>query len=398
MKKSLVYLLVVGSLLGAGFAQADEKELPEVFQGFTWNSQITISYDDLDALLDATVLDVGMSDRSSAKSSSTIGTRMRSSKNSDTAFEANRFIFEELKKSTVKDAFHDIRVSLEQVPSEIAMSELKTQEQLAYWLNLYNIALLETLISEYPIHDMEDELTGTDSILDRKFLNVAGHSLSLNDIQHNIVYKKFGDKPIVMYGFYQGNIGSPSLNPEPYTGDRVYHQLEHRAEEFINSNRGVVPAKKNTLEVSRFYEQSKALFANFDNDLKKHLSVFANADIRSDVKQAKRINTDIENWSITDIYGTARTYGAGAATNNAAMLDSVVSNSSKPIGGEGSGSGIGATNLSALSDQIASRTVNFGRFTPEQLELVQKLNMARKENLGTVEISDLPTKSDESKN
>ncbi|MEO2266642.1 DUF547 domain-containing protein [Pseudoalteromonas sp. YIC-656] len=398
MKKSLVHLLVVGSLLSPAFVQADEKELPDVFQGFTWNSQITISYDDLDALLDATVLDVGMSDRSSAKSSSTIGTRMRSSKNNDTAFEANRFIFEELKNSSVKDAFHDIRVSLEQVPSEISLSELKLQEQLAYWLNLYNVALLERLISEYPIHDMEDELTGKDSILDRKFLTVAGQSLSLNDIQHNIVYKKFGDKPIVMYGFYQGNIGSPSLNPEPYTGEKVYHQLEQRAQEFVNSNRGVVPAKKNTLEVSRFYEQSKALFPDFDNDLKKHLSIFANADIRSDVKQAKRINADIENWSITDIYGTSRTYGAGAATNSAAMLDSVVSNSSKPIGEEGSGSGIGATNLSSLSDQIASRTVNFGRFTPEQLELVQKLNMARKENSGSVEISDLPTKSDESNN
>ncbi len=398
MQKSLAYLLVIGSLLSPAVTQADEKELPEAFQGFTWNSQITISYDDLDALLNATVLDVGMSDRSSVKSSSTIGTRMRSSKNKDTAFEANRFMFEELKKSTVKDAFHDIRVSLEQVPSEILLSELKIQEQLAYWLNLYNVALLEKLIAEYPIHDMEDELTGKNSILDEKFLNVAGNALSLNDIQHNIVYKKFGDKPIVMYGFYQGNIGSPGLNPEPYTGDRVYHQLEHRAEEFVNSNRGVVPAKKNTLEVSRFYEQSKALFNDFDNDLKKHLIAYAKPDIKSDVKLAKRINTDIENWSITDIYGTARTYGAGSATNSAAMLDSVVSNSSKPVGDEGSGSGIGATNLSSLSDQIASRTVNFGRFTAEQLELVQKLNMSRKESSGTVEISDLPAKSDESNN
>jgi hypothetical protein len=89
---------------------------------------------------------------------------------------------------------------------------------------LYTTALLEKLIEHYPILSTEDLLFGDNSLLDEEFITVMGHSLSLNDIQHNIVFKKFGkSKPIVMYGFHQGNIGSPTLRPEAYVGSKVYY-------------------------------------------------------------------------------------------------------------------------------------------------------------------------------
>ena len=383
-------LLLIAFTFCSLSSYAKINELPEEFSDFSLNRDIKISYEDLDNLLELTVLDMGRSDRSSRKSKSSIGTRMKSHKNNDTALEANRFLFEAVTKSEIKDGFHKIRVSLEKVPDEISLNELSLDEQLAYWLNLYNTAMIEKLIEHYPVRDTEDLLFDDDSILDEEFLTVAGYKLSLNDIQHKIVFEKFGKKkPIVMYGFYQGNIGSPNLRNEAYKGSKVYHQLVENGEEFVNSNRGMQIKRKNRLYVSKYYEQTESLFTDFETDLREHLEDYAEGQMKNDVKYAKRFKIDIEDWNITDLFGTERSFGATASTNPAAMLNAVVSNSDVPVSEDGSSSGMGAVNVNFINDSIMMRTMDFGRFSPEMLEKIKKLNLKRQDNSGTVEIKDI---------
>ncbi|MCG9709679.1 DUF547 domain-containing protein [Pseudoalteromonas shioyasakiensis] len=383
-------LLLIAFTFCSLSSYAKINELPEEFSDFSLNRDIKISYEDLDNLLEITVLDMGRSDRSSRKSKSSIGTRMKSHKNNDTALEANRFLFEAVTKSEIKNGFHKIRVSLEKVPDEISLNELSLDEQLAYWLNLYNTAMIEKLIEHYPVRDTEDLLFDDDSILDEEFLTVAGYKLSLNDIQHKIVFEKFGKKkPIVMYGFYQGNIGSPNLRNEAYKGSKVYHQLVENGEEFVNSNRGMQIKRKNRLYVSKYYEQTESLFTDFETDLREHLEDYAEGQMKNDVKYAKRFKIDIEDWNITDLFGTERSFGASASTNPAAMLNAVVNNSDIPVSADGSSSGMGAVNVNFINDSIMMRTMDFGRFSPEMLEKIKKLNLKRQDNSGTVEIKDI---------
>jgi len=389
-KIMLKQLLLIAFTFCSLSSYAKINELPEEFSDFSLNRDIKISYEDLDNLLEITVLDMGRSDRSSRKSKSSIGTRMKSHKNNDTALEANRFLFEAVSKSEIKDGFHKIRISLEKVPDEISLNELSLDEQLAYWLNLYNTAIVEKLIEHYPIRDTEDLLFDDDSILDEEFLTVAGYKLSLNDIQHKIVFEKFGKKkPIVMYGFYQGNIGSPNLRNEAYKGSKVYHQLVENGEEFVNSNRGMQIKRKNRLYVSKYYEQTESLFTDFETDLREHLEDYAEGQMKNDVKYAKRFKIDIEDWNITDLFGTERSFGASASTNPAAMLNAVVNNSDIPVSADGSSSGMGAVNVNFINDSIMMRTMDFGRFSPEMLEKIKKLNLKRQDNSGTVEIKDI---------
>ncbi|WP_149982802.1 DUF547 domain-containing protein [Pseudoalteromonas rhizosphaerae] len=394
MLKYIVLIAGIYNSISAVSAAQDFYQLPDEFSDFSLNRDITVSYDDLDALLELTVIDLGKSDRSKRNSQSSIGTRMKAHKNNDTALEANRFYFEEVTKSSLKDGFHKIRVSLESLPDEISLNELSLDEQLAYWLNLYNTAMLEKLISHYPVRNTEDLLFGDKSILEEEFITVAGHQLSLNDIQQNIVFKKFGKKKvIVMYGFYQGNIGSPNIRSEAYKGSKVYHQLAENGEEFVNSNRGVMIKNKDRVYVSKYFDQTKGLFDDFEKDLRAHLIDYAESPINSDIKYAKRFNVDIENWNITDLYGSERVFGAGTATNPAAMLNAVVDNSASPVQrGEGADSGIGATNLGFLSDSITAHTTDYGRFSPEVLQKIKSLNLKKKDNSGSVKIKDLEDK------
>ena len=189
---SLVSLLIAFSL-----SASNDKHLPKEFQGDRWNSKYEIAYDDLTSLLNATVLDMGASAKRKLKASKAkTGTRFKNNRKLYTALEANRFYFEAFKDEKSKQLLTKIRKSLEQVPSEIALSELKEQEQLAYWLNLYNVTVLEQLTLLYPIKLIEDELIDDDSFLDKKILTVAGHNISLNYIHHELLLKKFGKRSL----------------------------------------------------------------------------------------------------------------------------------------------------------------------------------------------------------
>jgi hypothetical protein len=363
--------------------KAEEFSLPEEFSDFGLNRDISISYEDLDQLLELTVIDMGLSDRTILKPIVGNGTRLRSNRDRDTALEANRFYFEEVVKSDIKLGFKVIRQSLEKVPEEVPLNALTLDEQLAYWLNLYNTAIIEKLIEHYPVRNAKKLLEGENSILNDKFINVSGHTLSLNNIQHDIVFKKFGNKKIVMYGFYQGIIGSPNLRNEAYTADKVYKQLSGNAEEFVNSNRGV-QVKRNRLNVSIFYDQAKILFPDFENDLLKHILNYSDSSINSQVEDSEELILAIEDWNVTDIYGTERSFGEGNATNKAALLNAVAANSNVP--------GAGAMNLSFLSDMLSSKVSSQSRFSPAVLDKINKLRLKKKINSSSVKIKDLPTK------
>lgn len=395
MKKIKKYgMIFVFLFTSFGIVANDENHLPKEFQGDKWNSKYEISYDDLTSLLNGTVVDMGISSKKKLKASKAkTGTRFKSKRKLYTALEANRFYFEGFKDDESKLLLTKIRKSLEQVPSEVPLSLLTEKEQLAYWLNLYNVTVLEQLNSMYPIKKLEDEITDDDSFLNANILTVAGHNISLNYIHHQILLTKFGKNKDVIYGLYQGNIGSPNIRKEAYTGKNVLKQLEANANEFINSNRGVFQGKKNKLRVSRYYEQNKVLFPNFESDLAKHLLYYANGSIRKSIENASSIKTDIEDWTITDVYGTLRTYGGGINDNGAAMLDSTSSTASIGLG-EGAGGGVKAANMGFISESFSDKTLSFGRFSPEQVELLKQLNYKQLENRSSVTVTDLPDDTD----
>ena len=387
MKFTSILLLITLFISNQSYG-FDESELPPEFQGYKWNSTIKISYEDITQLYDAFVVDMGMSGKKKLKRSrAKTGTRLNSNRKLYTALEANRFYYENFKDEETKVLLTKIRKSLEQVSNEVAINQLKEKEQLAYWLNLYNITVLEQLVLRYPIKNLEDEILDDDSFLDEKLLTISGHKLSLNYIHHKIIIGKFGKNKDVIYGLYQGNIGSPNIRKEAYTADKVVKQLEANATEFINSNRGVFKGKKNKLRISKFYEQNQAVFPNFKEDFTKHILYYANGPIRDDIQNAKSFKMNIENWTITDVFGSVRTYGASINNNGAAMLDSVNS-SQDSNAGEGF-QGSQAVNMGFIAGTVSEKTVDYGRFSADQLELLQKMNDIRLKADGSVTITDI---------
>ena len=367
----LVTLLVCGFFSINAVASAPATTVPEPFRGYDANSKLTIDYRDLDSLLDTVVLYTGRSNRKKASSNrGSTGTRMKVSVNRATINEGNRFYFEVFDDSPEnQQTISKIRSRLESIPAAFPLEKFSRDEQLAYWINLYNITMIEEIVKVYPEPDLEDLLVGKDSVLSKKTLTVAGVSLSLDDIQFTILKQNYDNTPLVIYGLYQGIIGGPNIRKSAYTGNYVYADLIDNALEFINSNRGTESKNKRVFRVSSLYERNQVFFPDFDADLTEHLLIYLEGDERDELQAATKIKTDIDDWTVTDLYGSTRDLGASLASNNAA-LDGAVS------GGN--------------SSRLTTMAVPATRYSPEVLQHLNEIAAKKAaERAGKVTIEEM---------
>jgi hypothetical protein len=376
-KQVLLFSVLIGGLMAfSAFASSLDSIVPDPFQRFDADSKLVIDYRDLDSLLDAVVLNTGRSDRKKADPiRAQTGTRMKNKVNRATVNEGNRFYFEVFENNPEnQQTLHKIRTRLENIPSVVALEKFNRNEQLAYWLNLYNVTVLDEIARVYPVPDPEKLLLGPDSIMSKKTLVIAGIPLSLNDIQFNILRQNYNNDPLVIYGLYQGVIGGPNIRKNAYTGKHVYNDLIENALDFVNSNRGTESDNSRVFRVSEYYQRSAEYFPDFDKDLTAHLLTYLEGDERDELQKATHIKPDIEDWTITDLYGTTRNLGGSLATNAAALDGAVVGNNSA---------------------NTASRYTN-ARYTPEMIqhlnELAQKHAAQRS---GTVTVEEMGQAPDE---
>lgn len=317
-------IVACGLMTYGELVDAAESEVPEPFQGFDNDSKYTISYDDLTALLERMVVDVGLSNRQILPSARAVtGTRMRTKVKRYTEHEGNRFFYEGFRDNdAARQYLRDIQADLEGLPSRTPLAKFSRDEQLAYWLNLYNVTVLNQVIAMYPKRSLQGDLQGSDSIFSKKLLNVAGVPLSLDDIQYTILKQNYDDDPLILYGLYQGIVGGPNIRKAAYTGDEVYDALDENAYEFINSNRGTLQTSKGDFRVAHFYERNRSYFPDFDADLREHLLAYVEDGLeRSQLQVASKLDPSVQDWTVTDLGGTDHEVAGSLSHNNAALLD-----------------------------------------------------------------------------
>ena len=306
------------SLMVANCALASEQSTSSLvkFTEYTQDSTKKMDFVVVDQLLHAGVLNMGFSTRAYAKKSKhTLGTRFKQKVVGATENEGIRFFYERLKKD--KHKILKLRQELEAIPSSTPLNEYSRNAQLAYWLNLYNVTMINEIMEVYPLNNLKGLFEEGSSILDKKVLNVDNTMISLNDIHYKILPGLSPDSSLFIYGLYQGIKGSPNIRRKAYTAKTVEKDLLDNALEFVNSNRGTqFNGGANTVRVSSFYERNAQFFPDFDNDLKAHLQKYAKNNIVDKIKSANRFKTNIDNWRITDLYGSIRRRDYGTYVNN----------------------------------------------------------------------------------
>ncbi|MDH3790086.1 MAG: DUF547 domain-containing protein, partial [Xanthomonadales bacterium] len=172
MKKTVYVssVLTFGLLLFCLTSFAADPAPSDVLQRHDPYSSLTIGYEDLDTLLQTVVLDTGPSTREIAKPTNTsTGTRMKVKVNRATMNEGNRFYFEIFNDNEKnQQIISHIRNRLENLPTVTPLERFSRKEQLAYWINLYNVTILDEIVKVYPKRNLKGLLVGKNAILSKK--------------------------------------------------------------------------------------------------------------------------------------------------------------------------------------------------------------------------------------
>ncbi|MCU0566780.1 MAG: DUF547 domain-containing protein [Oculatellaceae cyanobacterium Prado106] len=134
--------------------------------------------------------------------------------------------------------------------------QFATEQQLAFWLNLYNALTIRQVLQQYPIASIQPKILGIPNWVGflyffvRPVYRLGAQHYSLNHIEHQIIRPQFQD-PRIHFALVCASVGCPLLRNEAYQPERLNHQLEEDARRFIND-----PAKV------RFDRQTQILYCS----------------------------------------------------------------------------------------------------------------------------------------
>lgn len=197
-----------------------------------------------------------------------------------------------------KNALHGYLESLRGV----RVAGLNRDEQMAYWINLYNALTVRVVIQFYPVKSIQDIDLGSGLFgsgpWDRDLIRIDGEMISLNDIEHRILRPIWKD-PRVHYALNCASVGCPNLADAPYTGAHINAQLGAAARAFVNSPRAL-RFTDDGMVISKIYTWFSEDFGGSAQMILDHLSRHASSDTEVKILQSLDINAYEYDWSLND--------------------------------------------------------------------------------------------------
>ena len=178
---------------------------------------------------------------------------------------------------------------------------LSEADQIAYWANLYNALTVNLILENYPVKSIRKIKAGAFSTgpWKRDEVTVNGKVLSLNDIEHEILRKRYPNPALVHYMVNCASIGCPNLQPKLWTGATLDADRDAAAREFINSSRGVA-INGNKLKVSSIFNWFKEDFGGSKSEALKHFRQYAGPELLSALDSGAKIDDYGYNWDLNE--------------------------------------------------------------------------------------------------
>lgn len=194
---------------------------------------------------------------------------------------------------------------------------LTRDQQLAFWINLYNAKTVELVLQNYPVDSI---LKIKDGILptgpwNRKVLNVGGEALSLNDVEHRIVRPVFKEERI-HYALNCAAAGCPNLSPKAWRAEGLEAALAKAERAYVNDPRGVRIREDGTLVLSKIFAWFREDFGESEAEIIAKLAKAAEQPLREKLKGRTHVDRYEYDWSLND---------AAAAKNNIDVRNNDVS-------------------------------------------------------------------------
>ena len=180
-------------------------------------------------------------------------------------------------------------------------SSLGRDEQLAYYFNLYNAAIIDVVLDNYPISSIKEVGGG---VFNRgpwkdEVVTVEGERLSFDDIEHGIVRARF-DEPRVHYAFNCASIGCPDIKGSAWRAGTLDADLDEAARAYVASDRGVRVDGRGRVTASSIYKWFQEDFGGSEEGVLEHVSAYATGKKQAALDEADGVRRYDYDWSLNE--------------------------------------------------------------------------------------------------
>ena len=138
--------------------------------------------------------------------------------------------------------------------SRVAPTQLNQNEQLAYWINLYNAQTIQVVLD----HPKKKSILSMGPFFafgpwDEPYLTIEGKPVTLNDIEHRILRPIWQDHRL-HYVLNCASIGCPNLNRHAYQAELIDQQLAGAQANFLRHPRAVTLTDSGKLQVTSLFD------------------------------------------------------------------------------------------------------------------------------------------------
>lgn len=145
-------------------------------------------------------------------------------------------------KNNVKLALVDYQALKENGKLEAAYRQLSSfpvknlsskEEELAFYINTYNILALKMVVDHWPLDSIKDAGSLLSPVWGKPAGSINGKTVSLDDIENKIL-RPMGE-PRIHFAIVCASVSCPDLRNTPYTASTLNAQLDKQVQKFLTN-------------------------------------------------------------------------------------------------------------------------------------------------------------------
>lgn len=143
-------------------------------------------------------------------------------------------------------------------PGARGEAQWSREQRLAFWINAYNVFTLRVIVDHYPIASgwltlqPRNSIRQIDGVWTDLTWQAAGRSVTLDQIEHQIIRPTFGE-PRIHFAVNCASVSCPPLAAQPYRAATLEAQLDAAARAYLASAQGL-QVDGPTLRVSSIFK------------------------------------------------------------------------------------------------------------------------------------------------
>ena len=182
-----------------------------------------------------------------------------------------------------------------------AVAKLTRDQQLAFWINLYNAQTVALILDHYPVESIRDINDGLFSPgpWDMPLMRIDGMELSLNDVEHRIIRPIF-EEPRIHYALNCAATACPNLADKAWRAEGLDARFDEAELAYINDPRGVRITSDGKLILSKIYGWFQEDFGDSEKAVIDRLAGIAPPEMAAELKGRTRVDEYDYDWALNE--------------------------------------------------------------------------------------------------